>query len=301
MSTPAFDADTTLGALLVGTLVSFALFGIVTTQAYIYFGRFPKDPRGLKAMVAGVWLGEIAHVICIGHALYVMVIKDYAHPERLAQIPRSLYAASFFGGLISSSVQSFFAYRIYILSRSLWIPLICWCMSLFRVLPSNIVAFAYAIHEPTDEFQKKWSWLFDATWAVSAANDILIAASLVYILYRERSQVHKNTAAMVDRLIAWTIETGVVTSVAGVIMLGLFLGLPTSFAYMALFVVMARLFSISLFASLNSRTSLSNQTQTTELSLPTIGTTSAADFHFSSSSSRSVEMNKLTVASIDND
>lgn len=68
MSSSSFDADSTLGqcsyislcyfpfdmtagALLVGTLVSYALFGVATTQAYLYSGRFPDESLKMKAMV----------------------------------------------------------------------------------------------------------------------------------------------------------------------------------------------------------------------------------------------------------
>ena len=41
----------TLGALQIGVLVSYLLFGVTTTQTYIYYGRFPDDSRGLKFLV----------------------------------------------------------------------------------------------------------------------------------------------------------------------------------------------------------------------------------------------------------
>lgn len=51
--------------------------------------------------------GELGHVICIGHALYVMIITDFGHPERLLHIPNSLFAATFLGGLVSSGGEVF--------------------------------------------------------------------------------------------------------------------------------------------------------------------------------------------------
>lgn len=49
--TPPFNANTTLGAVQIGVLVSTCLFGVVTVQAYIYSSRFPKDPRRIKFLV----------------------------------------------------------------------------------------------------------------------------------------------------------------------------------------------------------------------------------------------------------
>ncbi|KAF7367821.1 hypothetical protein MSAN_00846500 [Mycena sanguinolenta] len=301
MSAPSFDANGTLGALLIGTLVSYMLFGVATIQGYNYYVRFPDDSRKIKALVTAVWFGELGHVICIGHSLYAMVITEYGHPERLARLPNSLFCCDFLGRfdlLTCTAVQSFFAFRIYALLKSLWLPriglwllCICWAMSLFRVLPGSIVLFAYGINEPIAKLEGDWAWLFDSVWTVSAANDLLIAGALVFVLYRQRARVLKNTVAIVDKLIAWTIETGVVTSMASLIMLAVFLSLPATFSFLAIFVIVSRLYSISLFASLNSRATL--RTQQEEITLPTLPTTINTTLARPPNVTGSVEMNKV--------
>jgi hypothetical protein len=78
MSATTFNADSTLGeyldfklccvhlwhhtgALLIGTLVSYALFGVTTTQVYIYYGRFPQDSWRLKSLVVAAWYVHCLH------------------------------------------------------------------------------------------------------------------------------------------------------------------------------------------------------------------------------------------------
>jgi hypothetical protein len=39
------------GALQIGVLISYVLFGVTTTQTYIYYSRFPDDSPKLKAFV----------------------------------------------------------------------------------------------------------------------------------------------------------------------------------------------------------------------------------------------------------
>ncbi|KAJ6479466.1 hypothetical protein C8R47DRAFT_1136927 [Mycena vitilis] len=265
MPTPAVNADTTIGALLVGTLVSYALFGVATTQAYIYYGRFRNDLLKLKLLVAGVWCGECAHTICIGMSIYDMVIVDSVDsgsPGDPLRLPASLLASTLIGSLVSFVVQAFFALRIYVLTRPspswLWtcIPILCLFLSFARLLPPNIVLFAFGIREPVPRFLARWGWLFDTLWAVSAANDLITAGTLVVLLWRRRDDGVAGTIAVVDKLIAWTIETGVVTSIASIIMMSVFVSMPFNFIWLAWFVVIPRLFSNSLFASLNSRTAL---------------------------------------------
>jgi hypothetical protein len=41
-------------------------------------------------------------------------------------------------------------------------------------------------------YEAQWRPLLTAIWIVSAANDVLITTTLVYLLYRQRSHVHKR-------------------------------------------------------------------------------------------------------------
>ncbi|KAJ7867156.1 hypothetical protein B0H13DRAFT_2560281 [Mycena leptocephala] len=101
----SLNLNTTLGAFQIGVLVSYVLFGVTTTQTYIYYSRFPDDSLKLKVLVAFVWICEVGHALCIGHSLYVYTISDYAHPERvLGPAPKSLETTSIFSGVIGACV-----------------------------------------------------------------------------------------------------------------------------------------------------------------------------------------------------
>ncbi|KAJ7844676.1 hypothetical protein B0H13DRAFT_2364070 [Mycena leptocephala] len=274
MSSPSFDADSTLGALLIGTLVSYVLFGVATTQTYIYYGRFPDDSRAMKATVALVWCAEFAHAICIGCTIYSMVITNYGHPERLVQLPNSLVASTVIGSLVSPILLRL--PNLHPLQKSHHPVHLLGPITVPRH-PPNVVMLKFGIHEPLGDFLSSWGWLFDTVWAVSAVNDLFIASTLVVLLYRRRSLGLKSTAAVVDKMITWTIETGVVTSIASIVMMSVFLSMRFNFIWMALFVIIPRraftpsvpplvsmsnktthivVFSNSFFASLNSRAAL---------------------------------------------
>ncbi|KAF7345483.1 hypothetical protein MVEN_01566700 [Mycena venus] len=193
----SFSADSTLGALLVGVLLSYVLFGVTTTQTYLYSGRFPNDSRKTKLLVTCVWFLELGHVICIGHTLYTMVVTDFGHPERLTTIPQSL-------------VQGFFSYRIYRLWKRLYIPLLTWALS-FLFLGATSAVFVIGLQSmPFPVFEKQWGFLLNTLWAVAAANDLIIASTLVFWLVRKREDSEQMTP-VVDKVIGWTIETGVIT------------------------------------------------------------------------------------------
>ncbi|KAJ7342552.1 hypothetical protein DFH08DRAFT_1012233 [Mycena albidolilacea] len=179
MSCPSFKLDDILGVLLVGTILSYLLLGVVTLQ------------------VGAVWCGEVGQAISLGMAVYTNLIIYFGHPERLAHPPNSLLASILLGGLVSFSgkptpehislsliaqltrdpVQIFFAFRIYALSRSFWIPCICWALSLFRFVPPNVIMFAFGARGTGFELVQSWAPLFIVIWAASAANDLLIAGT----------------------------------------------------------------------------------------------------------------------------
>jgi len=92
-----------------------------------------------------------------------------------------------------------------------------------------------------------------ASWSVSAVNDLIITVTLVTILIRQKSYAQKRTVALVDKLVAWTIETGMLTSASGIIMLFCFITMRDNFIFVGVFFIEARMFSNSLLASLNSR------------------------------------------------
>ncbi|KAJ7496706.1 hypothetical protein FB451DRAFT_200683 [Mycena latifolia] len=249
--------DSTIGAFEVGVLISYVLFGFTTLQTYIYFSRFPNDRRPLKWLVAFVWCCEMAHVICVGAALYTMTITYFGQVERLVRTPDSLTAGITFSGLVGPSVQSFFAFRIYRLSESWWLPCLCWGLSFTRIVGATAASVEGIKMVTLEQFEAQWGWLIATVWGIGAANDLIIAGALAYLFSRQRSELlPRRTLKVVDKLIVWTIETGAVTSIAGVATLICFLVDRDNFAWLAWYICTTRLFSNALLASLNSRAAL---------------------------------------------
>ncbi|KAJ7020863.1 hypothetical protein C8F04DRAFT_1403337, partial [Mycena alexandri] len=201
---------------------------------------------------------EVAHAACVGYTLYDYTISDYTHPERLAgAAPKSFDAAITLSAVIGGSVQGFFSFRIYAFSKKLFIPILIWIMALWRLL-GCIVLTGEGIQMTTmARYEAKWGWLATVCWSVSTVNDWTITATLVFLLHtRRRTGVHQRTAALVDKLITWSIETGMLTSASSLASLLFFVTMKDNFIWLAVFTVSARLFSNSLLASLNSRTTL---------------------------------------------
>ncbi|KAF7373115.1 hypothetical protein MSAN_00519300 [Mycena sanguinolenta] len=191
----ASTLDITLGALQIGVLISYLLFGVTTTQTYIYFQRFPYDSRNLKALVAFVWVCEFGHAICLAHGLYTYTITNYGNPERLAlAFPKSLLVGTVLSTVIATVVQGFFASRIYILRvpMRLYICLVISVLLFFRLLSGSTVSIIGMGVTFLAPFEKQWGWMVTVTWSISAATDFMIAAILTVSL-RNRSKADHGT------------------------------------------------------------------------------------------------------------
>ncbi|KAJ6460984.1 hypothetical protein C8R45DRAFT_1028869 [Mycena sanguinolenta] len=255
--------DNTLGALEIGVLVSYMLFGVTITQTYIYYNRFPDDPTKLKALVAFIWLCECGHAICIGQGLYIYTITNYGHPESLASLPKSILVSTFLTAIVTSIVHGFFAFRIYSLTKKLYIILIISVMVFVRLLATTALSFVAMSETLLAPFENRFEWLVISTLTISATIDSIIAVILVVSLRNQSRGVAKRTTALVDKLIAWTIETAGITSVSSIITFLCFVTMTHNFIWLGVQVVSARVFSNAILASLNSRAALRDPDQVT--------------------------------------
>ncbi|KAJ7867162.1 hypothetical protein B0H13DRAFT_2065674 [Mycena leptocephala] len=260
----SLNLNTTIGAFQIGVLISYVLFGVTTTQTYMYYSRFPDDSWKLKALV----VCEMANALCVGHTLYVYTISHYTHPERLVgPLPTSFDTTVLLSGVIAVCVQGFFSFRIYAFSGKLYVYILIWVMIFLRLLGSIIMFVATLLMLSLPHYEMQWGWLLTAVWSVSTANDLIIAATLVVLLRNRRTDVHRRTAALVEKLILWSIETGILTSATSIAGLACFLTMKENFIFLASYVVGGRGEVISV--TLNSRATLRALNEVTvSISLP---------------------------------
>ncbi|KAJ7812005.1 hypothetical protein B0H14DRAFT_3150514 [Mycena olivaceomarginata] len=258
--------DGTLGNIQIALVVATWLFGIETLQAFNYYRDFAKDPKILKALVGGIWLLELGYTIVCWHAMYIITVTFYGQPQHILAPPLSLVFPIFFNALIAIAVQTFFVYRVKVLSGQWLIPILCCVMNLAR-LGFNMLLFGKLSQRPNSIGK---SCLFPS---IGPAVDIIVAFSLIYYLWHRRNTDFKHTNRMVDTIIIWTVETTLLTTLSGAMQLILFLArrhdceyrvytvygrssdilYATLVSWLVFFLIQGKLFSNSLMASLNGR------------------------------------------------
>lgn len=265
----------TLGALEIGTTICVFLFGIVTVQTYLYFRSFPRDDWKLKALVGWLWLLELGHTITVTEEIYVKTINEYGQPATIASFS-SFYASVILSAFIDFTAQAFFAYRIKKFSGK-WIAAgICGFAAFVRLVMIVMGGVLGSVATDVVQFQAKWGWLVTSMLALGAAIDVTVAVSLCFYLRQHRNSPFTSTIQLIDKLMIWAIQTGLLTSIVAVVVVICDNTMKDNFVALGLFTLLAKLYSNSVLAVLNGRTIVrSRNTEAGPSSTPAAGMTFA--------------------------
>jgi len=88
--------------------------------------------------------------------------------------------------------------------------------------------------------------------ALGAFTDVFIAVALCYFLRKFRTG-QKQSDSVVNNLILYAVNSGLVTCAFSITTLILYNMMPGNFVFMAIFFILSKLFAISLMANLNTR------------------------------------------------
>ncbi|KAI0676815.1 hypothetical protein C8Q78DRAFT_1073593 [Trametes maxima] len=247
--------DSTMGPLLIGVILAAVMYGVSCSQMYYYFTRYPRDPWHIKLLVTVVWTTDSIHQALISHSVYWYLVTEYGNPKALFMLTRSIIIEVLFNGFTGVFVQTFFAARIWKLSGG----------KLYLVIPVAIliagefaVSLAYtvkALHYHTFADLTQIKGLSISINVFAAAGDVVIATILCTILHFSRTGFSKSNT-LINRLMVFAVNTGLLTSVCACLSLITILSLPDTFIYITFFFLVGRLYCNSLMATLNARKSL---------------------------------------------
>ncbi|KAJ7806155.1 hypothetical protein B0H14DRAFT_2876759 [Mycena olivaceomarginata] len=248
---PSLDLTKTFGALLIGVIVSAALYGVTCIQTFYYFTHY-HDGWWAKILIAVLWIFETVHSIFSCHAIYWYVITNYANPAGLARATWSAVLTLLVSSIIMLLVHLFYAKRVWHMSRK------------NRYLTSLIVVLAIThallgVGIASRAFQLQYfvafsqiTGLVDSSLALAVITDVLVAASLSYYLHTSRSGIER-TDTLINRLLVYTINNGILTSIFDIITLVFVTAEVDNLIYLAVFQVVGNLYTNSMMATLNSR------------------------------------------------
>ncbi|EAU80310.2 hypothetical protein CC1G_13242 [Coprinopsis cinerea okayama7 len=244
----------TVGALQIGSVFSIFLYGILTLQAHVYYQQYKQDRWQFRVLVPLIWLFDLGHTFCINAEIYKATVTNWGQPEKLYPFP-FLGASTAIGGTITFLAQGFFSFRVYRALRKPWnfVGAGTFVVALFRLIGSIVLA-VLGVRAPTiDAYRNDHGWLAITLLVLGAIIDLVVAGSLLFYFYGKREKVFARSSDIVDRVIQFTLCTGLLPSVSAVVMVIVYNVDSDAMIWLAIYTCLAKLYSNSVLASLNSR------------------------------------------------
>jgi len=248
-----------MGALFLGVVLSMALWGAGCVQMYYYYDTFNKDSLWLKLYVFGIWVLDTIHQGLIINSCYVYLVTQFFNPMFLGTLQPTLIDMVIVTGIICFAVQAFFILRIWRLSHKNIILTCTLSVLCFVPFVLTIVYFAKMYHF-TNFIQLNAIFPISKSINVlSAVADVSIAATLIFLLQQSRTGF-KSSETVINRLIMFSVNTGLFTSITAIASLITITVWPATFIYITFYLLVPRLYINSLYATLNARNSLRSGT-----------------------------------------
>ncbi|KAH9176664.1 hypothetical protein EDB89DRAFT_86589 [Lactarius sanguifluus] len=221
------DIRNTFGAAFVGLLVSTTLFGLTIVQTWIYFWHYwERDPKSLKFFVAFITVMDTLHTILCAYAVYWYLVLNFGNVESLASSMWALNIQVVISIFISAPVRLFYTRRVYIVSQSMLIPIL---IAALVVLGSSLGLLFTA----KEFILKQFARFHSLTWIPKTG--------------------YARTDSTIISLMAYSINSGLLTSVLAGAMPISFAISPSSLIWLAFYWAMTKCYVNSLLAMLNSR------------------------------------------------
>ncbi|KAI9435490.1 hypothetical protein H4582DRAFT_2100316 [Lactarius indigo] len=249
---PIADIRNSLGVAFIGLLVSTTLYGLTIVQTWIYFWHYrKKDPKALMFFIAFITVMDTIDTILSAYTVYWYLVLNFGNVESLDHILWSMSIQVTIGAIVGASLQLFYARRVYLVTQSIICPI------LIAVLVA--ISFSFGVLLTAKELSlKRFSRFNTILWgpcvgiSAIALAELLIAASLCWYLYRKRTGFAR-TDSMVMTLMAYSINSGLLTSLLGTAAIISLVVSPSSMIWLAFCWVMGECGVNSMLALLNSR------------------------------------------------
>ncbi|KAL0950241.1 hypothetical protein HGRIS_010226 [Hohenbuehelia grisea] len=228
------------GPLFIAFTLEVLLQGVIYVQGYLYYSRFPRDRPFLKALVAVLIFADTLNVIFNAMFLYDSLITHFGDVPNLLNTNWKFATHPILMGLTACIVQLFFSWRIKVVTGNLWVVAAVVVFSLASCVGAVACGVGNLRLERFDAYPKLQP--FFIMWLAGLKHSKTGLA---------------RTDALIDRIIAVILPTGLLQAAVTVLSAGLAFGLPPpgpkSGSHFIANFVLSKLFTNSLLSSLNSR------------------------------------------------
>jgi len=185
-------------------------------------------------------------------------VYGWGIPNAISSLETNWLDVPVMSGFIAIVVQLFFAWRIWVLGRSyIWSGIIAAGAILEgsgAIASGIMVKIGYKLTEVHAMHRVAMVWLVTTTIV-----DVLIAASMTYLLLTQGSGTNRRTQLAIRGLARLSIETGSVTAALAIVNLVLYQVLPGTGYFLAPADLQAKMYTNTLLVIFNNRTVMREQ------------------------------------------
>ncbi|KAK0472282.1 hypothetical protein IW261DRAFT_1611683 [Armillaria novae-zelandiae] len=260
-----FNRNEQLGSLFISVLVSAVMYGITSFQVYVFFKPHddrPKDSKVMRGFVIFLWFLDTLQQAFFTQGTYWYIVTHFDDPSVLFHSAWGHTFQVFVTAIMDILCQGFLIRRIWHLTpperRGVAICVVCIITTISFVSFVAMMMIGVIFFQSTDMSQiaqPKARITFYTTLGAGMTADICIASCLCYQLSKKRPSLPR-TKTVIDRVILYTINTCLLTSL---IATASFIALaikPLSMVFVALFCLLSKFYFNTLMATLNSRIAL---------------------------------------------
>ncbi|KAJ7839578.1 hypothetical protein B0H14DRAFT_3869710 [Mycena olivaceomarginata] len=221
---------------LIGSLLNFYLFGVLSVQVYVYHACFPKDKASIKYLVYLIFL-FMALSTCLNAAdAYFWYASGFGNLIQFSKAHISPFYTPIGGSIIASVIQMFFCYRIWIIKKS----------AVYLSIAIAIISLIQAIGGLGGGIK--------AMWLIGdACADVMIAGTMTVLLTQASRENHRQTNDLVKRIVRLIIETNALSASVAIISLILFAGVPGTNYFICPTMILPGIYANTLLVTFNNR------------------------------------------------
>ncbi|KAJ4473580.1 hypothetical protein J3R30DRAFT_3406489 [Lentinula aciculospora] len=241
-SIPYETVASTLGIWIIAFFLATILYGMGILQAWLYFHWYPKDGWKLKSLIVVIVLLETVQVATFFAATYNVLIRHFGNWVAVLDITWRNYSQVEW---LRNTTLGFHDSNRTIISGS------------NGNVPSTFISSFAQIDTTT--------WIYSLLSASTFTCDVLIASALYVTLSGQRiagaQYFPTRSNTIIRKLTIYAINRGVLTAVAALINLILFLTIQNTFYYFIGLLTSSKLYMNSMLAALNSRQYISQSSE----------------------------------------
>ncbi|KAF7327224.1 hypothetical protein MKEN_00299500 [Mycena kentingensis (nom. inval.)] len=245
--------------MYIGTLLSWMLLGMLIVQAFIYFTTFPKDSRWSKFGVTAVLALELLETCSNLRDMARVFGPGWGDRAGLDEVGWIWFSVVCLGPFIASIGQIFFAYRLYRIGGSVYVPMVVSGLSVFQ-LGAGLWTGVGIVNAGRFSLLQAHNVVPTSLWLASTSLcDLLIVFGMAYYLVRGRGDRAVLTrSSRITRVLYITVETGLLCAVFALV--DLFLFASPSFRgqayHLGVCIELSKVYSNSILLIFNSRATI---------------------------------------------